>query len=137
MTKLTPFIPDSHIIDLIHNIRGQQVMIDTDLAQVFQVETKYLNRAVKRNEERFPEFFRFQLTIEEYDNLRFQIGTSNKNTESLRSQSATPKNNSNNLKSQTVTPKQQWGRRYLPSVFTKQEVSLLSFGIIKKLEETI
>jgi hypothetical protein len=50
MTRLSPFISDSHIIDLIHNIHGQQVMIDTDLAQVFQVETKYLNCTVKRKE---------------------------------------------------------------------------------------
>jgi hypothetical protein len=76
MTRLSPFISDSHIIDLIHNIHGQQVMIDTDLAQVFQVETKYLNCTVKRKEKRFPEFFRFQLSKEEYENLRFQFGTS-------------------------------------------------------------
>ena len=60
----------------IFTIRGKQVMLDSDLAELYQVETKNLNKATNRNAERFPEDFRFKLTKEEYGNLRFQIGTS-------------------------------------------------------------
>jgi hypothetical protein len=60
----------------IYIIRGQRVMLDSDLAQLYQVETKALNRAVRRNADRFPEDFMFQLTDEEAKNLRYQIGTS-------------------------------------------------------------
>jgi len=59
----------------IYTIRDKQVMLDRDLAELYGVETKNLNRAVTRNIERFPEKFRFQLTREEYENLRFQFGT--------------------------------------------------------------
>jgi len=81
-------------------------MVDEDLAVLYGVETKQLNKSVNRNIERFPEKFRFQLTQEEYDNLRFQNGTSN-----LVSQNAIPRHG---------------GRRYLPYVFTEQGVAMLS-----------
>jgi hypothetical protein len=58
------------IRDLIYIVRGRQVMLDSDLATLYQVETGALNRAVKRNIQRFPEDFRFQLTKQEYENLR-------------------------------------------------------------------
>ncbi len=58
------------------SIRGLNVMLDSDLAELYEVETKALNRAVRRNASRFPEDFMFQLTSEEYENLRFQFGTS-------------------------------------------------------------
>lgn len=87
-------------------IRGQKVMQDGDLADLYEVETKTLNRAVKRNRARFPEDFMFQLTAEEFDNLRRQFGTSN-----LRLQNGTPR---------------RGGRRYLPYVFTEQGVAMLS-----------
>ena len=64
------------IKNLIYVIRGQQVLLDSDLAMLYQVETKNLNKAVKRNANRFPEDFCFQLSEEEYDSLRFQFGTS-------------------------------------------------------------
>ena len=60
----------------IYEIRGQKVMLDFDLAEMYEIETKNLNKAVKRNIERFPEDFMFQLTTQELTNLRFQIGTS-------------------------------------------------------------
>lgn len=83
--------------EYIHVIRGQQIIVDSDLAILYGVETKVFNQAVKRNIVRFPEHFRFQLTQEEFDNLR----------------------------SQTVTS--SWGgRRYLPYVFTEQGVAMLS-----------
>lgn len=59
----------------IHTIRGKQVMLDTDLAVLYQVETKALNLAVKRNMKRFPADFMFQLTDEEWHDLRFQNET--------------------------------------------------------------
>ena len=60
------------IQNLIYVIRGKQVMIDSDLAMLYRVETRILNQAVKRNISRFPERFRFQLTKEEFENLRSQ-----------------------------------------------------------------
>ena len=64
------------IQNFIYEIRGQKVMLDSDLAALYEVETKNLNKAVKRNLERFPDDFMFQLTKAELENLRFQIGTS-------------------------------------------------------------
>ena len=80
-------------------IRGHKVMLDSNLAELYGVETKTLNRAVKRNRERFPEDFMFQLTPEESENLRYQFGTSRG---------------------------EYGGRRYLPYVFTEQGVAMLS-----------
>ncbi|MDR4989127.1 MAG: ORF6N domain-containing protein [Bacteroidales bacterium] len=100
-----------NIINLIFTIRGKQVMLDEHLADLYGIETKYLNRAVKRNPDRFPESFMFQLTREEYDSLRFQNGTINTD-ESLRFQNG--------------TSKERGGRRYLPYVFTEQGVAMLS-----------
>lgn len=95
-------INENTIRNLIHVIRGKQVMLDSYLAMLYQVETKNLNKAVKRNENRFPEDFCFQLSEEEYHCLRFQIGTS-KEVEVGKG-----------------------GRRYLPYVFTEQGISMLS-----------
>ncbi len=104
----------------IYTIRGFQVMLDMDLAKLYHVESKRLNEQVKRNHERFPSNFMFQLTEEEYQNLRSQIATS-----SLRSQIVTL-NEKNSLWSQNTTLKEHGGRRYLPYVFTEQGVSMLS-----------
>jgi len=92
-------ITQNEIKRLIYTIRGKQVMLDSDLASLYQVETKILNKAVKRNMERFPDTFCFQLTDEESESLRFQIGTSNTG---------------------------RGGRRYVPHVFTEQGVAMLS-----------
>ena len=91
------------IENMIYEIRGKQVMLDSDLARLYECVngTKDINKAVKRNIERFPESFMFQLTTEEYNNLRFQIGTSRLD---------------NNY----------GGRRYNPYVFTEQGVAMLS-----------
>jgi len=64
------------IKDMIYEIRGQKVMLDSDLAALYEVETFNLNKAVKRNIERFPGDFRFQLTKDEWENLTFQNGIS-------------------------------------------------------------
>jgi len=99
-------IDNQTIQDRIYTIRGVQVMLDEDLAVLYDVETRVFNQAVKRNIERFPEKFRFQLTEKEYENLRSQIVTS-----SVVSQYEVPNHG---------------GRRYLPYVFTEQGVSMLS-----------
>jgi len=108
----------------IYTIRNVQVMLDSDLAGLYGVETKVLNRAVKRNTERFPQEFSFQLTAEENDVLRSQIVTL-KNEDHLRFQIGTSKNEQN-LRSQIATLKQKGGRRYLPYAFTEQGVAMLS-----------
>ncbi len=102
-----------NILNLIFTIRGKQVMIDENLADLYGIETKYLNRAVKRNHDRFPESFMFQLTKEEYENLRFQNGDI-KPDSSLRLQNGTLK-----------TGRGQH-RKYLPYAFTEQGVAMLS-----------
>ena len=98
MENKSSIVP-KEIRNLIYTIRGKQVMLDSDLAALYQVETKNLNKAVKRNIERFPASFCFQLTEKEVENLRFQIGTSSLN---------------------------YGGRRYLPYVFTEQGVAMAS-----------
>ena len=67
------------IKNLIYTIRGKQVMLDSDVARLFKYETKDLNRNVKNNIDRFPEYYCFQLTEEEYESLRCKIFTLNKN----------------------------------------------------------
>ncbi len=74
----TSVIPIERIEKAIYLIRGEKVMLDRDLALLYGVETKMLNRAVKRNLKRFPSDFMFQLTADEADILRYQIGTSDR-----------------------------------------------------------
>ena len=113
----------------IYEIRGQKVILDRDLAALYQVETKVLNQSVKRNIERFPEDFMFQLTKEEFEILRSQIVTSSE--EVLRSQIVTIENEDDFLRSQNVTIDMR-GRhlKYLPYAFTEQGVAMLS-GILR------
>ena len=77
-------ITTSTIENRIFTIRGQKVMIDRDLAELYEVEPKRLNEAVKRNIERFPSDFMFQLTQDEWNNLRSQIATANRNISKVR-----------------------------------------------------
>ena len=100
-------IPPERIERRILLIRGQKVMLDSDLAELYEVETKALNRAVRRNIERFPRDFMFELTAGEFESLRCHFGTSN-------------------LRSQIVTSNRRGGRRYLPLAFTEQGVAMLS-----------
>lgn len=71
------------IASRIYQVRSTRVMLDSDLAERYQTETKFINRAVKRNESRFPELFMFQLTEEEWKNLKYQFGTSSDKTQKL------------------------------------------------------
>ena len=77
-------IPDERIINRIFVIRGKKVMLDRDLAELYAVETRTLNQAVRRNRKRFPEDFMFQLTKEETDNWRSQIVMSNREKMGIR-----------------------------------------------------
>ncbi|TSD66376.1 ORF6N domain-containing protein [Inquilinus sp. KBS0705] len=98
--EITITIPDEIVMNKIYYIRGYKVMLDKDLAELYNVETRNLNKAVNRNLKRFPSDFMFQLTPEEFKNLMFQNGTSS------------------------------WGgNRKAPNVFTEQGVSMLS-GIL-------
>ncbi len=90
-------LPDERIETKIFLIRGRKVMMDRDLAELYGVETKMLNRAVRRNIDRFPDDFMFQINKQEAENLKFQFGTSS------------------------------WGgARRLPLVFTEQGIAMLS-----------
>lgn len=101
----------------IYLIRGQKVMLDYDLAALYGVPTKSLNLAVKRNLERFPADFMFQLTQAEAEGLRFQSGTSKPPADET----------SSGLRFQIETSKsRRGGRRYLPHAFTEQGVAMLS-----------
>ena len=73
---MTLIISDEVVMSKIYFIRGQKVMLDSDLAELYQVETKALKRAVKRNMDIFPSHFMFELTEKEFESLRYQIGTS-------------------------------------------------------------
>ena len=95
----TDLIPSERIEKAIYLIRGEKVMLDRDLASLYGVETGALNRAVKRNLQRFPPDFMFQLTADESDFLRCQIG---------------------------ISKRGRGGRRFLPYVFTEQGVAMLS-----------
>ncbi|MDE5610533.1 MAG: ORF6N domain-containing protein [Odoribacter sp.] len=103
--------------ELIHIIRGQQVMIDSDLAQLYGVETKVLNQAVKRNVERFPEDFMFQLTKGEAENLRSSFATSNSRSQIVTLKQvtlATTGDKSPSSRSHFATLKQGHNIKYLP-----------------------
>lgn len=96
-TKQILMVSDEVVVTRIHTVRGQKVMLDSDLASLYQVETRVLNQAVRRNLRRFPEDFMFSLTTEEWEILKSQRVTSS------------------------------WGgRRKLPFVFTEQGVAMLS-----------
>jgi hypothetical protein len=99
MTTPTNQLTPTEIRSLIYHIRGKAVMLDNDLAAMYQVETGRLNEAVRRNLKRFPEDFMFQLTAEEADRLRSQIA---------------------------ISKTGRGGRRYLPYAFTEQGVTMLS-----------
>jgi len=106
-------VSQMHIENRIFTVRGVQVMLDRDLAEMYQTETKFINRAMKRNPDRFPETFAFQLTTKEWENLRFQFGTSSEN-KSLRFQSG------------TLNAGRGQHRKYLPFAFTEQGIAMLS-----------
>lgn len=104
MENEVSIVPNELISNKIYFIRGQKVMLDSDLAELYDVETKQLKRQVRRNMERFPEDFMFELTSVEYEIIRSQFGTL----------------------------KQGEHSKYLPMAFTEQGVAMLS-GVINSL----
>ena len=94
-------IEETNITDMIYTIRGKQVMLDSNLASLYQVTTKRLNEQVSRSKNRFPAEFMFRLTKEEYENLRSQFATSSEDYA-------------------------HGGRRYMPYAFTEQGIAMLS-----------
>lgn len=100
MTKKSakPIVPDEIVMNNIYYIRNQKVMLDSNLAKLYDVTTGNLNKAVKRNLKRFPDDFMFQLTEKEYESLRFQIGILKRGEHS----------------------------KFLPYVFTEQGIAMLS-----------
>ncbi|MCO6481732.1 MAG: ORF6N domain-containing protein [Flavobacteriales bacterium] len=99
-TKQTPAISDELVMSRIHTVRGHKVMLDRDLAELYGVETKALKQAVRRNTERFPEDFMFEMSKEEFEQWRSQTVTSN--------------------------PGDRMGLRYAPFCFTEHGVLMLS-----------
>ena len=97
--QVLSIIPDNILVNKIHEIRGHKVMLDSDLAELYGVETKRLNEQVRRNLERFPEDFMFQLSENEWESLRSQIATSKTG---------------------------RGGRTYQPTVFAEHGVLMLS-----------
>ena len=110
-------VQEINIENLIYNIRGKQVMLDRDLAVLYKCKngTKSINLAMKRNIDRFPNDFCFQLTEEEYNNLKFQFETSNLKKYYSRFQFETL-NNSKTNRGQNI--------KYMPYVFTEQGVAM-------------
>ena len=94
----------TNVKNLIYDIRGQKVMLDFELAELYEVETRYLNQAVKRNIERFPSDFMFRLTSEEWEDFK--------------------------VTSQIVISPLGGGRQYIPYAFTEQGVAMLS-GVLR------
>jgi len=104
MTDKSLSLRTENIENKIYTIRGVQVMLDSDLAELYEVSTGNLNKAVNRNADRFPDNFMFQLTKDEFENLRSQFVTLNKARGAHR--------------------------KYLPYAFTEQGVAMLS-GVLK------
>ena len=102
--ELQIIVAEQKILNRIYAIRSEKVILDEDLAEMYGVETKQLKRQVKRNMDRFPKDFMFELTKKEFENLRSQIGTSKRG-----------------------------GTRYMPMAFTEQGVAMLSSVLTSKL----
>lgn len=102
-SKTSGLVPTESVEESIHLVRGLRVMLDSDLAELYGVPTGHLNRAVLRNKERFPEDFMFQLSVDEYENLKCQIGIA----------------------------KPTWGgRKSPPYAFTQEGIAMLS-GVLR------
>ena len=110
----------------IYTIRGQKVMLDFDLAQMYEVKTGSLNQSVKRNIERFPDDFMFQLNDDEWEEWKSQHVTSN----------SIGNKDKSDLLSQNVTAKSLMKKRFLPYAFTKLGVSMRKpIGFIQPKED--
>lgn len=119
-------LTNEDIKNLIYTIRGKQVMLDSDVAMLYHYETKKINQAVKRNIDRFPEKFCFQLTEDEFSHLRSQIVTLNESNIKAEQEN----NWSQIVTSSKSDNSKHRGKKYLPYVFTEQGIAMLS-GLLK------
>jgi ORF6N domain len=111
MSKIVP-LPEN-LARLVHLIRGEKVLLDTDLASLYGVEARVLNQAVSRNRNRFPDDFMFQLSAEEWGALRSKTGADSPSSATNSSQTV-------------MSPRKNRGIAYRPYAFTEQGVAMLS-----------
>lgn len=117
--NIIKLIPEERIVNKIHIIRDQKVMLDFDLAVLYEVETKALNQAVKRNTERFPKDFMFRLTAKEWQRMRSQIVTASSQDNDFQSIT--------NMRSQNAAASQSKRNTAItPYVFTEHGVTMLA-----------
>ena len=118
MTQIAP--QPENLAQLVFLVRGEKVLLDADLAMLYGVETGALNRAVKRNIERFPADFMLQLSPDEWEDLKCQVGISSSPASPAKTQKPEA------IRSQIVTTSVHGGRRAIPYAFTEQGVAMLS-----------
>ena len=118
MTQIAP--QPENLAQLVFLVRGEKVLLDADLAMLYGVETGALNRAVKRNIERFPADFMLQLSLDEWEDLKCQVGISSSPASAAKTQKP------GTIRSQIVTTSLHGGRRAIPYAFTEQGIAMLS-----------
>ena len=118
MTQIAP--QPENLAQLVFLVRGEKVLLDADLAMLYGVETGALNRAVKRNIERFPADFMLQLSPDEWEDLKCQVGISSSPVSAAKTKKP------GTIRSQIVTTSLHGGRRAIPYAFTEQGIAMLS-----------
>ena len=118
MTQIAP--QPENLAQLVFLVRGEKVLLDADLAMLYGVETGALNRAVKRNIERFPADFMLQLSLDEWEDLKCQVGISSSPASAAKTKKP------GTIRSQIVTTSLHGGRRAIPYAFTEQGIAMLS-----------
>lgn len=118
MTQIAP-LPEN-LAQLVFLVRGEKVLLDADLAMLYGVETGALNRAVKRNNERFPADFMLQLSPDEWEDLKCQVGISSSPASAAKTQKP------GSIRSQIAATSLHGGRRAIPYAFTEQGIAMLS-----------
>jgi len=126
MSNASIILSPEAIAPMVHWLRHEKVMLDSDLAELYGVEARVLNQAVKRNIGRFPPDFIFQVTDDEMDALKSQFVIAKNAEACLKSQSVIAKNAESDLRCQSGISKGRGGRRSLPYAFTEQGVAMLS-----------
>jgi len=118
MTQIAP--QPENLAQLVFLVRGEKVLLDADLAMLYGVETGALNRAVKRNIERFPADFMLQLSPDEWEDLKCQVGISSSPASAAKTQKP------GTIRSQISATSLHGGRRAIPYAFTEQGIAMLS-----------
>jgi hypothetical protein len=118
MTQIAP--QPENLAQLVFLVRSEKVLLDADLAMLYGVETGALNRAVKRNIERFPADFMLQLSLDEWEDLKCQVGISSSPASAAKTKKP------GTIRSQIVTTSLHGGRRAIPYAFTEQGIAMLS-----------